>query len=292
MGAKADTRPLSITFTDCDEALSADALRISHIELAHDSEANATLTELSIEVQCEDDTAMVRGTRRDNTATKRMAFDPLDTATRGRIVALGVAELVRELSRMPTAAAAPYQAPKPLPRLNKGPSMPPAWAVSLGPTLRAAPSARMIALGGRMTGERRATSWLVVTLTGEGTTAERSIPGGALRWSRAAVELGARASVARGLLRFYAEGAIGGAFEHLSGRANEIAVRGARFSATNAVARAGLGGELPFLRRGLVSLTLDAHRMLRSLKARNMGEQTIQIGPLLLGGSLTVGARW
>ncbi len=289
---KADTRPLAMTFAGCDDTLSAEALRISHIELANDGEANVTLAEARIEVQCEDRAAMVRGTRGGNTVAKRMPFDTLDTATRARLVALGVAELARELSRMPTATATPGVAPKPHAEVTRSLPTPVGWALSLGPTLRAAPSARMIALGGRMVGELRATSWLAVTLAGEGTTAERSIRGGSLRWSRAAVELGARALLGSGLRRFYAEAAIAGSLEHLSGHPNESGVRGGRFSAANTVARAGLGGELQVLRRGLVALTLDAHRMLRSLKARNTGEQTIQVGPILLGASLTAGARW
>lgn len=238
---------------------------------------------------------MVSAYQHGHTVTKRLSFDILDTTTRARLIALGVAELARELARISEVTVVPVvpvAAPQRARQITKVVSTPPAWALSLGGAFRIAIHAHMLASGGRMVGERRAASWLAVTLAGEGTTADRSIAGGTLRWNHAAVELGTRAFRVSGLLRLFAEVAIAGTLDKLAGRASEVGVRGDSFSVPNASVRAGMGGELRFLRRGLVALSLDAHLMLRSLRAQNAGAPTTQIGPTLLGANLTAGVQW
>jgi hypothetical protein len=288
--AQAQARPLALDFVGCDEHLSADALRIAHIELASDREASAATADAHVVVHCEMDAAVVRASRLGLALDKRLPFDTFESTTRARLVALGVAELVRELARLPITAPAPaadaeQPVSHPKPRI-------PSWTFSVGPSLRYAPRARLLALGGRTLGERRIGGGFSLTLAAEGTTAERAIRDGALRWNHAALELGARGLTTRGVFRFYAEAALAGSFEHLSGQARATGVQGDSFSTTNALARTGLGADLTFLRHGLIALTLDALAMLRTLRAENVGVQTISIGPVLLGATLVIGARW
>jgi hypothetical protein len=272
----------ALRFVRCRELAQDDVRRIARIELG-----GSALSGAEVVITCSAERIALAARAGQHEADKTLPVAAVDSSSRPRLVALAVAELVRELERLSVLPPRPPRA-RPLPPAPQ----PDVYALRLGPTLVLPLRGGLLGVGATLAGQLALGPWLAVGLSVEASQAQKQISGGTLRWRSAGAGAFVRGSLLLPRATPFAELALLGVLDELAGEARLASRQGASFRAASFATRLALGVELPFAKRGVGALSLGMLRKSRSLRADSEGRPSTSVGPWFASASLSAGVRW